>query len=61
MDDEEEEGQLPTEYDEDGVLRTSLHSFSDLRIIQDMASHMRASGVQPWLSLLDGKPLSLYA
>ena len=34
---EEEEEEPPTEYDEEGVLRTSLHSFSDLRIIRAMA------------------------
>ncbi|CAK0787640.1 hypothetical protein CVIRNUC_010862 [Coccomyxa viridis] len=34
--DEEEEEEPPTEYDEDGVLRTSLHSFSDVRIIKFM-------------------------
>ena len=43
-DDMDEDEQPPTEYDEDGVLRTSLHSFSDLRVIQDMASRTPASG-----------------
>ena len=33
---EEEEEEPPTEYDEDGMLRTSLHSFSDVRIIKFM-------------------------
>ena len=41
----DEEERPPTEYDEDGVLTTSLHSFADLRIIKDMASSMPASGV----------------
>ena len=41
----DEDEHPPTEYDEDGVLRTSLHSLSDLRVIQDMASRTPASGV----------------
>ena len=41
---EEEEEEPPTEYDEDGVLRTSLHSFSDLRIIRAMAPDPSAPG-----------------
>lgn len=43
-DDWDEDEHPPTEYDEDGVLRTSLHSLSDLRVIQDMASRTPASG-----------------
>ena len=43
-DDWDEDEHPPTEYDEDGVLRTSLHSLSDLRVIQDMASRRPASG-----------------
>ncbi len=43
--DMDEDEHPPTEYDEDGVLRTALHSFSDLRIIQDMASRSPISGV----------------
>ena len=44
-DDMDEDEHPPTEYDEDGVLRTSLHSFSDLRVIQDMASRTPAAGL----------------
>ena len=44
FEDEDEEEQPPTEYDEDGMLTTSLHSFSDLRVIKDMASSMPGSG-----------------
>ena len=49
-DDGEEEEQPPTEYDEDGVLTTSLHSFADLRIIINMASSMPGSGTGALLS-----------
>lgn len=48
--DDEEEEQAPTEYDEDGVLTTFLHSFADLRIIKDMASGMPGSGTAAFLS-----------
>ena len=41
---EEDEEEPPTEYDEDGVLRTSLHSFSDVRIIVAMAADPSAPG-----------------
>ena len=41
---EEDEEEPPTEYDEDGVLTTSLHSFSDLRIIKAMAPDPSAPG-----------------
>ena len=43
---EEDEEEPPTEYDEDGVLRTSLHSFSDVRIVNAMAPDPSAPGQQ---------------
>lgn len=43
-DEDDEEEQPPTEYDDDGILTTSLHSFADLRIIKDMASSVHGTG-----------------
>ena len=45
FEDDDEEEQPPTEYGEDGVLTTSLHSFADLRIIKDMASSVPGAGI----------------
>ena len=55
--DGEEEEQPPTEYDEDGVLRTSLHSFADLRIVRDMTSSMPGSGTGALCSAAESSTL----